>query len=208
MSERPGARRARTSDRAPGDTDADLMGAVVRGDTQALTRLYERFECRAHALARRLCADPGMAEEAVQEVFLGIWRTPGRFDPDRGSVATWLLTLVHHTAVDTLRHEATRRAHVRSSDDATPGTELAHPGADRDVLAALDAAAVHHALRALPWPHRQAIVLAHYGGYTQSEIAEVAGVPVGTIKSRTYSGLRAARVTLAAADPGLVPHGG
>ncbi|MDQ4031429.1 MAG: sigma-70 family RNA polymerase sigma factor, partial [Actinomycetota bacterium] len=101
-----------------GPCDAELVRRLGDADRAAVSQLYQRFGRPCYSLARRICADEGLAEDVVQEVFLTLWREPTRFDPSRGDFATWLLTLIHHRAVDTVRKETTIRRRVVSVPEA------------------------------------------------------------------------------------------
>lgn len=191
--------------RPPSDpTDEELVRELAAGSSSALADLYDRWGRRAYSLARRVCADESLAEDVVQEAFVAVWRDPGRFDAARGSFGTWLLTLVHHRAVDAVRREsAAHRRGERVVDD--PATVSASgPGADLAALDAVTAGQVRDALAQLSCPQRQALALAYYGGYTQREVAAMTGVAVGTVKSRMFTGLRRLRDLLGPSldDPG------
>lgn len=177
--------------------DDQLVRRIVDGDQVALGALYDRYGRPAYSLARRICADDGLAEDVVQEVFLAFWRNPERFDPDRGLFGTWLLTLVHHKSVDAVRREsAIRRRTVPASEDGDDWSAPPGPGADQAALGAIVAGQVRDALGQLPAEQRQAIALAYYGGYTQREVATLTGVPLGTVKSRMFTGVQRLRNAL------------
>jgi len=183
--------------RGPDPADAQIIQRVVAGDQQALGELYDRWSKPAFSLARRVCADEGLAEDVVQEVFIAFWREPARFDPARGAFGSWLLTLVHHKAVDAVRREsAIRRRTVPAAEDGEEWSVAPGPGADQAALGAVVAGQVRDALGRLPNEQREAIALAYYGGYTQREVATLTGVPLGTVKSRMFTGVQRLRSVL------------
>ncbi|MEU7812732.1 sigma-70 family RNA polymerase sigma factor [Pseudonocardia sp. NPDC049154] len=182
--------------RAPAPDEADLLAGVAEGRRDALARLYDRYGRQAWSLARRICGDDALAEDAVQEAFTAVWREAGRFDPRRGRASTWLMTLVHHKAVDLVRREDTARRRTVPMDDDTDRALPRLPGADVDALGAVVAGTVRSALDALPADQRHALVLAYFGGYTQREVAALTGVPLGTVKSRMFAGLGRLRTAL------------
>jgi RNA polymerase sigma factor (sigma-70 family) len=148
-------------------------------------------------LARRICADDGLAEDVVQEVFLTLWRDPTRFDSSRGSFATWLLTLIHHKAVDAVRRESTiRRRMVSTPEAGEDWSPTLAPGADQAAMARVAAGQVRAALHRLPVEQRQVLALAYFGGHTQREIAVLTGVPLGTVKSRMFTAVQRLRSLL------------
>src|SRR5438477_555218 len=173
----PAAARDEVSDEA-------LLARVARGDHAALGELYDRHGRVAYGLALRVVRDQALAEDAVQEAFLSVFRSAGSFAPERGTPKTWLLTLVHRRAVDVVRRQ--QRA-------AGEPLELVEPGAgeatDEEAAVREQRRAVQAALRRLTPDQREALELAYYGGYTQSEVAERLGVPLGTVKSRMFAGL-------------------
>ncbi len=159
--------------------------------------LYDRYARPAFSLARRICADAGIAEDVIQEVFLALWREPSRYDSARGTFTTWLLTLVHHKAVDAVRRErAIRRRTVPGSEDGEDWSVPHGPGADQAALGSVVAGQVRDALGRLPAEQRQALALAYFGGYTQREVATLVGVPLGTVKSRMFTGVQRLRALL------------
>lgn len=172
-------------------SDEAVVALAARGEDAALGELYDRFGRVAYGLALRVLRDPALAEDAVQDAFLDVWRTASRFLPERAKASTWILTLVHRRAVDLVRREQRRRAE--------PVDERAVPTAapaDEAVWLRLERERVQRALHALPDPQREALELAYYGGFTQSELADRLGQPLGTIKSRMFSGLAALRDAL------------
>lgn len=180
----------RSTARRDDSGDARLAQRIVDGDSTALGELYDRFGRPAYSLARRICADEGLAEDVVQEAFLAFWRDPGKFDPAKGKFGTWLLTLVHHKSVDAVRREsAIRRRTVPASEDGEEWSAPPGPGADEDAIGSLVAGQVRDALGRLPAEQRKVLALAYYGGYTQREVAALTGVPLGTVKSRMFTGV-------------------
>lgn len=165
-------------------SDEAVVALVARAEDAALGELYDRFGRVAYGLALRIVRDPALAEDAVQDAFLAAWRSAGRFVPERAKASTWLLTLVHRRAVDLVRREERRRAEPL---EAAP--EPAEGGTDVAVWLRLQRERVREALAQLSDQQREAIELAYYGGFTQSELADRLGVPIGTIKSRMFAGL-------------------
>jgi RNA polymerase sigma factor (sigma-70 family) len=172
-------------------SDEAVLALIARADEQALAELYRRFGRLAYGLAFRILRDDALAQDAVQEAFLGVWRAADRFTAERAKPSTWLLTLVHRRAVDLVRREERRRTEPLRPETEPVGAEAA----DEAELAA-QRQTIREALRKLPSEQREAIELAYYGGYTQSELAERLGQPLGTIKSRMFTGLARLRETL------------
>ncbi len=185
---------------APLHTDASdeaVLAAIARRDEAAVAALYDRYGARAYALAYRILQDRGAAEDVVQEVYLGVWRRAGSYRPGRGSVRTWLLASVHHRAIDRLRGTA-GRARRDVPLDAASGPVGEDPW--REVETTLQREAVRRGLAGLPSEQCRALELAYYGGYTQTQIAEITGVPLGTVKGRMRQGLRKLRELLPRTD--------
>jgi RNA polymerase sigma factor (sigma-70 family) len=177
-------------------SDEAVVALVARSDEEALAELYDRFGRVAYGLALRVLRDEKLAEDAVQEGFLAAWRNADRFMPERGKASTWLLTLVHRRAVDVVRREDRRRADPLPETSEPTGTG----SAEDDAWLRFERERVQAALRRLPDQQREAIELAYYGGFTQSELAERLGQPVGTIKSRMFAGLTRLRELLTESD--------
>jgi RNA polymerase sigma factor (sigma-70 family) len=169
--------------------DGQLVELVAEKDAGALEALYDRYGRAAYSLARRILTEETLAQDVVQEVFLSLWRNAGRFDAGRGTVATYLLSMTHHRAVDVVRREENLRR-WRTSDE---GLELeADPKVrvEDEVEASERRAEVRAALKELPDAQREALLLAYFGGYTQREVAALVGVPLGTVKTRMAAGMR------------------
>ena len=174
--------------------DEALVALVARGDETALGELYDRVGRVAYGIAFRVLRDDRLAEDAVQEGFLAAWRSAATFRADRAKASTWIVTLVHRRAVDLVRREERRRVEPLdleqrdAPDPAGSAEEEAWLGFEREHVIRL--------LRTLPDAQREALELAYYGGYSQSELAERLGVPLGTIKSRMFAGLARLRELL------------
>jgi RNA polymerase sigma factor (sigma-70 family) len=171
--------------------DGQLVELVTRKDAGALEALYDRYGRAAYSLARRILTEETLAQDVVQEVFLSLWRDARRFDPGRGTAATYLLSMTHHRAVDVVRREE----HLRRWRTSGEGLELEadpDPGARVEDLAEASErrAEVRAALAGLPVAQREALLLAYFGGYTQREVAALVGVPLGTVKTRMAAGMR------------------
>ena len=177
--------------------DAELLARVGTGDETAIELVYQRYGAACFGLARRILNDASLAEDVVQQVFLALWQGHG-YNPARGAVSTWLLSITHHKAVDALRREGRRRR--LSSDETLAELATTSPGPDDEAWRLLRAERTRAALRALPAEHREVLLLAYYGGYTQREIADLTGLPLGTVKSRTLAAMNRLRVELSAVD--------
>ena len=172
-------------------SDEALVALVARSDETALAELYDRVGGVAYGLAYRVLRDEALAEDAVQDAFLGLWRSAASFVPERAKASTWILTLVHRRAVDLVRREQRRR-----TEPLEGAPEAAVGSAEEAAWLRLDRERVQGALAQLPDQQREAIELAYYGGYTQSELADRLGQPLGTIKSRMFAGLTRLRELL------------
>jgi RNA polymerase sigma factor (sigma-70 family) len=174
-------------------SDEALVALVARGDEGALAELYDRVSRIAYGLALRVLRDERHAEDAVQEAFLQVWRNAASFRAERAKASSWILTLVHRRAVDLVRREERRAVEPLTED-----TELAQAPEATEEAAWLrfERERVQSALRLLPDTQREALELAYYGGFSQSELAERLGVPLGTVKSRMFAGLARLRELL------------
>jgi RNA polymerase sigma-70 factor (ECF subfamily) len=174
-------------------SDEALVALVARGDEDALAELYDRVGRIAYGLALRVLRDERHAEDAVQEAFLQVWRSAATFRAERAKASTWILTLVHRRAVDLVRREERRQA-----EPLVDEADLAQAPEQTEEAAWLrfERERVQTALKQLPDTQREALELAYYGGFSQSELADRLGVPLGTIKSRMFAGLARLRELL------------
>jgi RNA polymerase sigma-70 factor (ECF subfamily) len=175
--------------------DEELMALVAAGQPDAFDVIYERHSTVAFSLAYRICGTRAQAEDVLQEAFMSIWRAGGRYDQRRGSVRTWLLSVVHHRAVDALRRSVVHDRR-RSSDETAAERLEAGERTELEAGRRAEAEEVRAVLRELPPEQIRVIQLAYYGGFTQSEIAEMLDTPLGTIKGRMRLGLRKLRDAL------------
>jgi RNA polymerase sigma-70 factor (ECF subfamily) len=176
-------------------SDEALVALVARGDEGALAELYDRVGRIAYGLALRVLRDERHAEDAVQEAFLQVWRSAATFRAERAKASTWILTLVHRRAVDVVRRED-RRQTDPFTDDSLAGESPESEQPEEAAWLRFERERVQTALKQLPDTQREALELAYYGGFSQSELAERLGVPLGTIKSRMFAGLARLRELL------------
>jgi RNA polymerase sigma factor (sigma-70 family) len=176
-------------------SDEALLSLIASSDEAALAELYDRFGGVAYGLALRIVRDETLAQDAVQEAFLAVWRTADRFLAERARASTWVLTLVHRRAVDLVRREDRRRGDPLESAPEPSAAQTV----DEEAELGFRRRVVQEALRRLPPDQRQALELGYYGGLTQSELAERLNQPLGTIKSRMFTGLARLRELLAQA---------
>jgi RNA polymerase sigma-70 factor (ECF subfamily) len=172
--------------------DEDLMQLVRRGQAAAFEVVYERHASAAFSLAYRIVGTRNGAEDVSQEAFMNVWRSGARYDRGRGSVRTWVLGIVHHRAIDHLRR-ATVHDKRRASDEGIEERFEARERTELEVARRDEARTVRSAMAALPSDQSQVIELAYFGGFTHTEIAEMLGTPVGTIKGRMRLGLKKLR---------------
>ena len=176
------------------DHVALLLTQVAEGDQGAFARLYDMLSSRVFGLILRVLVDRSQSEEVLQEVFLEIWQSAGRFAPNKGQGRSWILTIAHRRAVDRVR--ASQASTDRDARIGMRDLEVAFDGVAEDIELRMDAQRVVDGLRTLPHAQREAIVLAYYGGYSQSEIAALVSAPLGTIKTRMRDGLSRLRAEL------------
>jgi RNA polymerase sigma-70 factor (ECF subfamily) len=177
-------------------TDRAVMERLASGDLGSLEQLYDQYGAMSFSIAYRITGDRASAEDVVQEAFLGAWRNAARYADARGSVKTWLLSIVHHRAIDAVRRRRPT-TELPEHEGAMPAP-LVLPDTWTEISASLDRESVRAALATLSNVQREAIELAYFGGLTQSEIAERTGVPLGTVKGRMRLGLDALRAAMLA----------
>lgn len=184
-------------------SDASLVVAIGRWHEDALAETYRRHGGAVYGLARRVVRDTGIAEEVVQEVFVRLWTTPDRFDPERGSLRSWLLAQAHGRSIDRLRSDSARRQ--REERDAQQ-TAAAGYDVEREAWDLTVADRVSEVMGNLPTAEREAIELAYFDGYTYREVAKLLNTPEGTIKSRIRAGLKRLRSDLIDSETGQPWH--
>jgi RNA polymerase sigma-70 factor (ECF subfamily) len=176
------------------DRVAELLMRVADRDEGAFGTLYDMLSSRVFGLILRVLVDRAQSEEVLQEVFLEVWQSAGAFTPNRGQGRSWVLTIAHRRAVDRVRSAQAAgdrdvRAGMRELNTTTAGVE-------EQVELRIESRRVARALQALPEPQREALTLAYFGGYSQSEIAALSGTPLGTIKTRMRDGLSRLRTEM------------
>lgn len=164
-----------------------LMGVVSGHPPDAIDQLYQRYSGRIYGFGVRLLGDRQLAEELVQETFVRLWRTAGSFDPGRGSVTAYVLTMARRIAIDLWRRPSSRPFDPEPPDAPAPGDQ---------VDAMLTSVAVSEAMATLSPQHREVLELSYHGDLTQADIAVVLGIPLGTVKTRSYYALRALKLAL------------
>jgi RNA polymerase sigma-70 factor (ECF subfamily) len=176
--------------------DEELMSLVAKGQARAFETIYERHCGAAFSLAYRMCGKRALAEDVAQEAFLSIWRSGGRYDRARGSVRTWVLGIVHNRAIDALRRSVVHERR-RASDEGIEERFEARERTEVEAARREEANTIRGMLDTLPEEQSRVIELAYFGGFTHSEIAEMLGAPIGTVKGRMRLGLEKLRGQLA-----------
>jgi RNA polymerase sigma-70 factor (ECF subfamily) len=177
--------------------DEELMPWIGRKDAEAFEVFYDRHGGAAFSLAYRILGDRNAAEDCIQEAFISIWRSGGRFDPTRGSVRSWTLSIVRNRAIDALRSKAGKAPKLTFDDDAILESRPAEELTDEEAMRQETATEVRGAISQLPGEQSKVIQLAYFGGFSQSEVARMLNVPLGTVKGRMRLGLEKIRGKLA-----------
>ncbi|MBX3091997.1 MAG: sigma-70 family RNA polymerase sigma factor [Cryobacterium sp.] len=165
----------------------ELVGRVAAGDQGAFSDLYDETSPRLFGLIKRILVDHAQSEEVAQEVFLEIWQTATRFDRSKGSAISWMLTMAHRRAIDRVRSAQSGRDRDVRIGIRDLGTEF--DDTSEQVETRIESERVKVAMSSLSELQRQALTLTYYGGYTQSEVAEILSVPLGTVKTRLRDGM-------------------
>jgi RNA polymerase sigma-70 factor (ECF subfamily) len=173
-----------------------LLRRVARGDQDAFEQVYEHVAGPVYGMVLRVVRDPAQSEEVAQEVLVDVWRTAPRFDPDRGSAMTWVMTLAHRRAVDRVRSAQAAAAR----EERVARLDRDHDEVAEYVEARLEREQVRRCLGSLTELQRESVTLAYYSGYTYREVAELLNVPVGTVKTRMRDGLIRMRDCLGVED--------
>ncbi|ANG86275.1 MAG: RNA polymerase subunit sigma [Microbacterium sp. SCN 70-18] len=181
-------------DGAPVDHVGEMLVRVAAGDQGAFARVYDMLSPRVFGLILRVLVDRSQSEEVLQEVFLEVWQSAARFAPNKGQGRTWVLTIAHRRAVDRVR--ASQASTDRDVRVGFRDLDVAYDGVAEQAQLRIEGRQVATALKTLPDPQREALTLAYYGGYSQSEIAALVGAPLGTIKTRMRDGLTRLRAEM------------
>lgn len=190
MRERPRPVRGLAAERDEPATPVaahELLSRVARGDESAFERLYEQVAGPVFGLVLRIVRNPAQAEEVAQEVLVELWRTASRFDPRRGTVLAWVMTMAHRRAVDRVRSaQASTEREIRAANEtqARPFDEVSEQVSTR-----MEREQVRRCLGTLTVLQRESVELAYYRGYTYREVAELLEAPLGTVKTRLRDGL-------------------
>jgi RNA polymerase sigma-70 factor (ECF subfamily) len=184
-------------DKAERLADEELMPWIGRKDAEAFEVFYDRHGGAAFSLAYRILGDRTAAEDCIQEAFISIWRSGGKFDATRGSVRSWTLSIVRNRAIDALRSKAGKAPKLTFDDDAILEARPSEERTEDEAIRHETASEVRGALAQLPSEQSKCIELAYFGGFSQSEIAAMLALPLGTVKGRMRLGLEKIRGELA-----------
>jgi RNA polymerase sigma factor (sigma-70 family) len=178
------------------ETDAELLQRVGQRDAGAFETIYRRYGPACYGVALRVLRQPALAEEVVHDAFLAVWTAPDAYDPTRGPFRMFLLSLVHHRAVDAVRREERLRAREQRSNPTPVPDEDVMETVVEDAELADRRRLVRQALAGLPAEQRRLVELMYFRGLTQSRIAEEEKIPLGTVKSRVFAAMRRLREAL------------
>ena len=182
-----------------GAGDEVLMHAIQQESLDALEELYDRYNRTALAVAHRVLQDRNLAEDVIQETFLAVWRQAGMFKPERGTVRSWLLSIVRHRAIDITRGHYFTKVSLSLDEIVLQPT---YADVWKQVSEKLEKERIRQAVEALPAEQKEVIMLAYFGGYTQQQISERTAVSLGTVKGRMRLGLQKLKSMLTEADRG------
>ena len=185
-------------------TDEAVVELVARGAPEAFEALYDRYSKLAYTVAMRVLSDAAAAEDVVQEAFLAVWRRSATYRPERGSLRTWICTIVRNRAIDVLRGESGRARYELSLEDSREEPSLSDTWTE--VVADLSRERIREALRQLPVEQRQTLELAYWSGMSQTEIGRAMSVPLGTVKGRARLALSKLREVLQGKGELWQPH--
>lgn len=175
------------SELTPAASQQALLEAVAGGDRQAFAELYDQVSPRVFGLVKRLLRDHAQSEEVTQEIFLEIWQTATRFDPNKGGASTWILTMAHRRAVDRVR--ASQSSRDRDTRIGIRDHKVDYDQVSETIEIRIEHERVEKAMSRLTELQRQAVTLAYYGGYSHSEVSQMLSVPIGTVKTRLRDGM-------------------
>lgn len=173
--------------RRPGAIQQDLLEKIATGDQAAFAELYDSLSARVFGLIKRLLRDHSQSEEVLQEVFLEVWQTAPRFDPNKGAATTWIFTMAHRRAVDRVR--ASQSSRNRDTRIGIRDHAIEYDQVAESIEVRVEHERVAKAMLRLTELQRQAVSLAYYGGYSHSEVAQLLSVPIGTVKTRLRDGM-------------------
>lgn len=177
--------------------DDQLITLIAHGEKDALEAFYTRYASRVFSLARYMLRDPVLAEEVTQDIFLNLWLKAGTYNPQRGTPRAWFMTVAHHRVIDVIK---SRERSSQSTDQVAHELLDLHPspqpGTEEEAFRNLARDHIFTALDTLPAEQREVIVLAYFEGYSQSEIADILGQPLGTVKTRMRLGMQKLRVAI------------
>ena len=186
-------------DRPSAAEERDLMRRIAEQDEAALAALYDRYSSLLFSLTLRIVKERQEAEDLLQEVFLQVWEKAGSFDHNRGHLYGWLVTLTRNRSIDRIRQkQSLQRRHLKLEEGVAldePVRQSAHNPLDM-VVALERASHVREAMQVIPQEQQDVIMLAYFGGYSQSEVAQILQIPLGTVKTRTRQGMRKLEQTL------------